>query len=431
MLSALLVLAGIGVLFAGGGSQPAASSGGKEKLLIVAGQWIEQLLTGQGVAASKKNVLEGLKTDKNIEVEFNYTPATADAQAALFRIGPLPNTEEDLIWVSYMFVDDRLPTMLEPLNKYLQEKPLDGYPTDYSKGMLDTYTFNDQIYCIPFRAGLYNLWWNKRIFEERGIKDPPTTPEELYEVAKKLTYTKPNGEKVYGMSFRNVRIEIWEMLALGARMYGGEIMTPDYKLTINSPAVVKFVQLLKQMVKEGIMPSNWGQFDGLKMAQEGQLAMCAETSGRTGQFNSPELSKEAGNWMTTYLPLAKEFQTTEKKFSDGITFMWAIGILKGSNQKDTAWEAMRYMLQYDNALETARNGNTPARISVLENLAQEDPAAKIAAEVFRYTRTATPPIRNINRIMDIIGEHVENAVLRDRDPQAEMDLAAKEIAPLM
>ncbi|MDL2229334.1 extracellular solute-binding protein [Treponema sp. OttesenSCG-928-L16] len=432
-LFVLLVLTTMVLLFAGGGQEGQASSGGggsKQNLLFVYSQGWETLLTGQGVAGSRKNILEGLSKDKNIDVQAYHTPTLTEVRDALYRLGPLPSTEEDLIWIPYGVFDDRLAAFLEPMNKYLQDKPLDAYPDDYSKGMLDFFSINGQLYALPWRAGVFNLWYNTRLFEERGIKGPPTTPEELYEVAKQLTHTKPNGEKIYGMAFRHNRGDIYETLALGARMYGGEIITSDRKIVINQEPVIKFLQLLKRLVDEGIMPSNWGQFEASRMMDEGQIAMVCE-SGISSRYNDPNLSKEAGNWEATFLPLSKELQTPDKSFSDSISFAWAIGILKGSQRKDAAWEAIRYMSQEDNVWEIAVNGNQPARISLMERFSERVPSAKITAEVLKYTRTALPPLRNTTRIIDIIAEHVENVVLRGRDAQNEMDLAAKEIEPLM
>jgi multiple sugar transport system substrate-binding protein len=298
--------------------------------------------------------------------------------------------------------------------------------------MLDVYTKDGQLYAIPIRAGVWCFWYNKRIFDERGIAGPPQTPEEIYEIAKKCTYTKPNGEKVFGFASRSTRWDLHEQLAIGARMYGGDLITPDYKIVINQEPVIKFLKLYRRMYEEEIIPPNWGSGldDGL-LFREGRSAISMNSNNQGGYFNDPATSNEAGNIYPAYYPLDRELQTDSKKISDSMSFCWAISILKGSTQKDAAWETIRYLLQKDNAIEMAKNRNVPSRISVLEGQAQSDPGAKIAAEVFKYARPALPPLENGNQIIDLIGEHMENVVIKGADPQREMDLAAREIAALL
>ena len=64
-----------------------------------------------------------------------------------------------------------------------------------------------------------------------------------------------------------------------------------------------------------------------------------------------------------------------------------------------AWEAIRFLTEKDSSIEMAKNENAPARISVLEWQASEDPGAKIVASTFPYTRAALPPLENGNQII--------------------------------
>ncbi|QQO09946.1 ABC transporter substrate-binding protein [Breznakiella homolactica] len=432
-----LLLAGCLIITAGlvfaGGDKDSAKAGGKEKLIIVAGSFVQNNLTGAGMGTGR-NLVEQLNTEKNIDLEFFVTPSTAEQQQILFRVGSLRNTEEDLIYVFQSMADDRITGLLEPLNSYMTEKPLDGYPSDYSQGMLDIFTKNGQLYAIPIRAGVWNIWYNKRILDERGIPGAPKTPEEIYEYAKQATYTKPSGEKVYGFVSRGTRWDLHEQLAIGARMYGGDIITPDYKIVINEQPVIKFLQLYRKMYVEGIMPPNWNSMTGEdadRLLKEGRGALSLGSANYGPRYNDPATSNEAGNIVPAFVPLAKELWTADKQISDSMSFTWAIAILKGSTQKEAAWDTIRFLTQQDSAIEMAKNENAPSRISVLEWQSSGDPGAQIAAEVFKYTRAALPPLENGNQIIDIIGEHMENAIIHGRDPQAEMNTAAKRIAELM
>jgi multiple sugar transport system substrate-binding protein len=428
-LAVLLIAAWVpGGLFAAGeqGSGGADQAAGKQKLILLG--TMSSLLTGK--EDSDSNVLTKLNDEKNIEVELNPgAPDIDGAMQIIFRLGTMPKSEEDLCWLPNAGVDDRIGSYMEPLNSYLAKDPIDGWPSDYPNGFVDTYSANGSVYSIPVRAGVFALYYNKRILEERGIKDYPKTPEELYEVAKKCTYTKPDGTKVYGFMIRSGRFNHNEQISIGARMFGGDLMTQDYKITMNQPPVIKFLQLIRRMYVEGIMPPDWAQANNGQMIKDGQLAMTIESS--PASYNDPAQSKEAGNIVITYLPLAKELWTPEKNFSDSISFTWSIGILKSSDQKEAAYQALKYINQTSSVLDMIKNGNSPARISAVQRLGETDPVLKMYADVFKYSRTVFPPLRNLVQIRDIFGQHVEEVIINGKDPQAEMDAAAREIRPLI
>jgi multiple sugar transport system substrate-binding protein len=428
VIFSLILISGLGAA-----GKAEGGAGGKEQIILVSGSFAENNLTGTGMGKGR-NLVKELSDSKDIQMIFYTTPGTEEQQQMLFRVGSLPNTEEDLIYVLHSMADDRIVTLLEPLNDYLEKKPLDGFPTDYSQGMLETYTKNGKLYALPIRAGVWNIWYNEKIFKERGLVDYPQTPDELYEYAKQATYTKPNGEKVFGFVSRGERWDLHEQLAIGSRMFGGDIITPDYKITINEKPVIQFLELYRKMYKEGIMPPNWNTLSGNdsdQLLKDGRAAMTLGAANYGPRYNEPETSREAGNILPIHVPLEKSLWTSERKFSDSMSFTWAIAILKGSTQKETAWDAIRFLTTQDASIEMAKNENAPARISVLEWQSSEDAGAKIAAEAFPYTRAALPPLENANEIIDLIGEHMENVIIHGRNAQQEMDLAAAKIAKLM
>ena len=56
---------------------------------------------------------------------------------------------------------------------------------------------------------------------------------------------------------------------------------------------------------------------------------------------------------------------------------------------------------------------------------------RLPKKCFHIQGQPCPPLENANEIIDIIGEHMENVVIRGADPQREMDMAARRIAELM
>ena len=425
----VLSLLAISMVFASGTEEV-----GNQDITMVTQSFAQNNITGTGLGTGD-NLLEGMKEELGIGLNFIISNGTDEQQQMLFRIGALPETEEDLFYILQSMADDRIVNYLEPLNKYLEEKPLDGFPEDYSEGMLADFTIDGNLYAIPIRSGVWNIWYNQRILEERGITELPSTPEEIYEIAKACTYTLPSGEKVYGFASRGTRWDLHEQLAIGARMFGGDIITPDYEVVINEEPVIKFLELYRKMYAEGLMPPNWNNMTGNdadQMLKDGRAALSLGSANYSPRYNNPETSREAGNILPCEIPLAAELQTEDKKYSDSISFTWAISILKGSDQKDLAWDVIRYLTSDYASVELAKNENAPARMSVLDWQAESgDAGALVASATFPRTRSALPPLENSGEIIDIIGEHMENVVIKGMDAQTEMDIAASKIEALI
>jgi multiple sugar transport system substrate-binding protein len=297
------------------------------------------------------------------------------------------------------------------------------------------------------------MWYNKKIFAERGVSGPPKTAEEFYDIAKKLTHTSASGAKVFGWSCRGDLGHAGQMLSIMARMWDGDVITPDFKITVNEAPVINALKLMRRMYAEGIMPPDWhtyGYAGSIKIFREGNVGMVLEesnywptfndpegmvleASNYWPTFNDPEKSKIAGNAVVAPYPYSAKLATSKRDFSAGSSWFWAQGILKGSEDKDLAYEFIRHLASQDSAMNMALSGNPPARIDVLSDPKYLDinPGAKIDAMVAPYTKTWIPAFPKNKAVGDIVSEHVHNVVVQGKDPQQEMDEAAKRLTPLL
>jgi len=409
---------------------------GREKLIVI-GHRVHRT-TAQGEEGTGRNLVEEFEKKYNVDVVYQTFPTT-QIQEKLFRLGPLSRCEEDIIHINSPWAVKRLTKFLEPLDKYLKTKPIEGFPEDWPPATVNNYTIEGSLYAMPVRTGFGGLWYNKKIFAERGIPWPPRTPEELYETAAKCTYEKPSGEKVFGFCMRGVTWEIHEGLVCLARWWGGDFITPDYRVTCNEPPAIKALELLRRMYQEGIMPPNWTSIDfaeNMKLFQEGRAAIVRGATSYGQIYNDPKQSKIAGYAAVTTDPLARELWTPERNFGVDMVFAWAQGIFQGSDQKDLAWEFIRFLASEEAQIEMAKSGNAPARTSVWQAKTKSDhpaydPGAWAGTAIAPYTRFPLPPIEKITEVIDVIGTRTQNVVVHGRPAQAEMDLLAKELEDLI
>jgi ABC-type glycerol-3-phosphate transport system substrate-binding protein len=257
-------------------------------------------------------------------------------------------------------------------------------------------------------------------------------PEDIYAIAKQGTYTKPNGEKVYGVAFRGTSWSITEDLAALARMYGGDIVDANGKVTVNEAPAVAAVNLLKRLYKEGLMPPNWAALDQSGVNQlfkDGHVAMTLGGTNYNSIYNDGS-STVNGHAVATRWPLAAELQTANRKFGAGTVFYWGLGILKGSTDKQLAADFIRYISTPASVHALAINGSGPCTANELGAQAKLDPAMQIQAEIFSVSRGPLPANPNINQIRDILGETIQNIVVKDLDTQSELDDLAKRMTRL-
>jgi len=403
----------------------------QEKIeLVVIGHEVHlNAVTAQQVGAKGANLIEEFEAlHPNVKVVYQTYP-NPKTQEKLNLLGPLNRTEEDLIHVLDFWFVPRVANFLEPLDKYLEEKPLEYYPDDYPKDLLSVTKINGKPYTIPVRVCYNGIQWvNTKILEEIGVAYQPTiTGKELYEFAKKGTFTRPNGEKVYGYQYRGVVGTIFEHFDRWARYFGSKLITNDLKPAVNTPGAVEGLTYLQKLYQEGIVPPDVYTYE---YAEETKLFMENHSlfyDGNTSYgvtFNDPAKSKIAGYAVMT---------RSELQYPRGSSTMWSLGILKGSQKKDLAWEYIRFIASKRGALNMALSGNTPVRISVLNSpqYAQNNPAAQIEALIAPYAEIYWPPFDKGDEAIDLIGNYSHDVIFRGKPAQETMDQLAKELEALL
>lgn len=398
----------------------------EKSLLVIGGQGQFDNMRGQGTAVGGADILTPFEAEHGAKV--NWSVATnPQLQESLQRLGPLSSTAEDVIFVHQFDTNSRLPDYLEPLDSYITASPIDGFPDDWAPGVLAASVFDDQRYLVPFRCGAMTLWYNDELFAERGLSEGPKVPEDIYEIAKAATFTRANGEQVFGAAFRGTSWSITEDLAALARAYGGDLVQPDGTVTVNHEPVVNAVNLLKRLYKEGLMPPNWATLDQSGVNQlfkDGRVALTLGGTNYNKTFNDGS-SVVDGHAVATRWPLVAELQTPERNYGAGTVFYWGLGILKGSQNKQLAADLIGHISTPQAVHDLAVNGSGPCTASELAIAAQSDPAMAIQAEIFSVSSSPLPVNENINQIRDVLGETIQNIVVNDLDTQAELDGLAR------
>jgi multiple sugar transport system substrate-binding protein len=261
--------------------------------------------------------------------------------------------------------------------------------TDLVKGMLNADKlspshvrlgiYKGRNYALPFNAEGSVLIYNKGLFKQAGLdpEKPPTTWDEIYQNAKKITAL---GNGIYGFYFSGncsgCNAFTWLPFVWAS---GGDVLTPDNaKPTIASDPMVKAaLEFYRQMWAEKLMP------EGAKVDNGSDFFNAFRTNKigmmGTGAFAISVLKKENPEieFGITYLPGQKG---GDSSFAGGDS----IGIPTGSKYVKEAFEFIQWLYSDEVQLELyAKINSLPVRLDLAKNkyFAEDSRMEKVASSM--------------------------------------------------
>lgn len=349
----------------------------------------------------------------------------------VFREASLGETTVDVAFLLNTYATPRVATLFEPLDELMKADPIEDFD-DIFPGLVQAMTFDNQLYAVPFRHASTGLHYNEEIFKEFGVEAPPKTIEEFVEIAKKCTGTRPDGTPVVGFILPGLAYP--EVIAF-ARAFDADFITQDFKVVANSPAMVRALEVIKELYEAGAVPKNllgMKAEDGNTWMQTGRAAMVMSSMSRSGLYNDKEKSQVAGQVKTTYFPVAADLVGKYDVAPAKVEF-WSMAIPKNSKNKELAWKFIKSMTSKEATVAAALNGNGPIRNAtyddprIIEKLAYADAERKVLA----VSRVPLPAFDESARAADYFKEEAEAAILGMKTPQQAMDDLVARVEPLL
>lgn len=397
----------------------------QEKKLTVVGVNIhESSMRGVGLAKGV-DALADFEKENGTKVAVNVETGPGILEA-LPRLGTLNNSAEDIIMVSQLMANPRIAAFLEPLDKYMAANAITGFPQDWVKAPVAAGTIEDQHYLVPLRCGVWIFWGNKKYLADQGVGEPPRTPEQLYDAAKKATFTKPSGEKVYGFAVRGISDQVPSGLATVGAMFGGSIVDEKGEVVVNSPAMVQAAEFLRKMYADGIMPPNWTSIDADQMFTSGRLSMVVSNDNFTSRFESPEALGPGGT-VAFHVPILDSLRANGTDYAGSQSFYWGAGILKGSQNKEQAYELLKYLAGDKPEAMMMSNGNQPCRAAPLAKLGETVAANKVGIDTLAISRPPLPGNPRLGEASDAIAVATQNIVVNGAPAKETLDTLADEL----
>ncbi len=224
------------------------------------------------------------------------------------------------------------------------------------------------LWALPLGFETNILAYNKRIFDERGLK-PPKTMKELAALCEELQ--EFDGPGTYALAIRGSRN--WGTIHAGYMTtysnYGAvDFEIEDGKLIskVNSSAAIEMTEDWVNLIKTGGSPT-WASYTWYQAGADlgaGKAAMLFDAD-CNGYFQNPAgASKEAGNLAYVHAPLP----SGQDKVNANL-WTWAMAINKASKHKTASWLFLQYFTgkEFNQWASTVGKTVDPARKSVFES----------------------------------------------------------------
>jgi multiple sugar transport system substrate-binding protein len=312
---------------------------------------------------------------------------------------------------------------------YVQEgiaEPLDEYMSDEFKAkFIDVFmspsVFDGKTYGLPVAASARAMYYNKAMFKQAGIAEPPATWDELKDAAAKIAAL---GDDTYGFGIQGKEIETDAYWYYALWTHGGELLE-DGKSGIASAAGVQAANLYKSMIDEGLTEpgvTGYNRENLQDLFKQGRLGIIL-----TGPWLRGQMKAEAPDIEYGIAPIPEG--TTKATY--GVTD--SIIIFSSSDVKEDAWKFLEEAAFTDKWRRefTLKEGFVPVFKSVAADPHfADDPELQAFTSMLPNAKFA-PTISNWEEMADATTRALQQIYLGEAPPAQALGDAAARINELL
>ncbi len=249
----------------------------------------------------------------------------------------------------------------EPLEPYINDLRFpDPEIDDFPLTLLQMTTYKGKIYGFPITVDLGTLFYNSAMYKEAGLTGVPTTPDELYEYARKLTKDTSGDGKIDQYGYALIANKDQQNTNTFGNLFtghGGKFFDEQWRPQFNSEAGIQALKETKRMldVSPPGVTAGASVFDVFSLQLRGSAAMMMGWAAWLPYYENPAFSSIVGKIRMAVPPLGRPRlggwmiaiprATSVKKKEAGFLFMdWIM------NRKTDKQFTMQY-------------GNVPYRLS--------------------------------------------------------------------
>jgi multiple sugar transport system substrate-binding protein len=367
-----------------------------------------------------------------IQVESEQIPEQQQRQKCVIELAS-GKPSFDVVHVSYHVQKRQFEKAgwLADLSGYMKDPGLtapDLIESDFSAAGLQ-YAKNDkgQMLSLPWSVDYFILYYNKELFQKKGVAVPKTL-DEMVVAAEKLTDPKEGTFGFVGRGLRNANMALWTNFYLN---YGGEFLDSKGNILTDGTEAIEATKLYQTLMTKAAPPGvagfNW--MESMASFTQGRAAMWIDADGWAPPLEDPSASRVVGKVGYTVVPAGPKGQYSST-YGDGI------GIAAASKNKEAAYLLCQWAVsKAQGARLLQAGGGVPFRNSVLD-----DPEVRKGVKTQEWlqavidsakiSKLGLPVVIPVAEFRDLVGAAL-TATLSGGDPAAELKKAHEQFRPIL
>ncbi|MBW7972619.1 extracellular solute-binding protein [Bradyrhizobium sp. BR 10289] len=320
---------------------------------------------------------------------------------------------------------------LADMTPYLKDPtltPPDLVESDFSAAGLQ-YARNDkgQMLSLPWSVDYFILYYNKELFQKKGVEVPKTL-EEMAVAAEKLTDPKEGVYGFVGRGLRNANMAMWTNFYLN---YGGEFLDAKGNILSDGPEAIEATKLYQRLLTKSAPPGvagfNW--MESMASFTQGRAAMWIDADGWAPPLEDPAASRVVGKVGYTRVPAGPKGQFSST-YGDGI------GIAAASKNKEAAYLLCQWVASKGQGTRLLQaGGGVPFRNSIVDDpeVAKGVKTKEWLQSVIdsaKISKLGLPVIIPVAEYRDTVGAAL-TATLSGADPATELKKAHEQFRPIL
>jgi multiple sugar transport system substrate-binding protein len=321
---------------------------------------------------------------------------------------------------------------LADMSGYMKDPNLtapDLVENDFSAAGLQ-YAKNDkgQMLSLPWSVDYFILYYNKEMFQKKGVAVPKTF-DEMVAAAEKLTDAKEGTFGFVGRGLRNANMTLWTNFFLN---YGGEFLDSKGGILTDGPEAIEatrlYQTLLTKVAPPGVAGFNW--MESMASFTQGRSAMWIDGVGWAPPLEDPAASRIVGKVGYTVVPAGPKGQYSAT-YGDGL------GIAAACKNKEAAYLLCQWAVSKTQGARLLQaGGGVPFRNSIL-NDPEIQKGVKMPKEWLqsvvdsaKISKLGLPVVIPVAEFRDLVGAAL-TSTLSGADPATELKKAHEQFRPIL
>ena len=302
--------------------------------------------------------------------------------------------------------------VLDSLDSYIEK---DGVELAKFNGVTDQILVNDSLYMLPFRSDIWVIFYNKDVFDAKGLDYPSNDMTfEEYDALARAIADDSFGSEVYGSHYHtwNSAVQLFGILdgkhSVLDKNY--DFMIPYYNMVLaqeDDGICMKYPDIKT----EGLHYSAAFTGGNIAMMNMGSWFVTTMINNlKSGEFDA----SLCGNWGIAKYPHAEGIDA-------GTTLgaVTGLSVVSESQKKDAAWDFIKWVSSEEGALILAASGNFPAisndeitaAIASIDGFPQDEQSREALGTVTVYLEA--PYGKDLSAINPILGTYHEMIMQRE------------------